>query len=82
MHLWILGLACVTWRVQGAASHLSLCMGGCEDKIQVREAASLQHRVLCPAGTDINGALQRGIQLLNDWAHNDIEDRSVSSWSS
>lgn len=45
----------------------------------MREAASLQHRVLCPAGTDINGALQRGIQLLNDYvAHNDIEDRSVS----
>ncbi|KAJ8788869.1 hypothetical protein J1605_005165 [Eschrichtius robustus] len=30
-------------------------------------------------GTDINGALQRGIRLLNDFvAHNDIEDRSVS----
>lgn len=33
----------------------------------------------CPPGTDINGALQRGIKLLNDYvAHNDIEDRSVS----
>lgn len=36
-------------------------------------------RVWCPPGTDINGALQRAIKLLNDYvAHNDIEDRSVS----
>lgn len=33
----------------------------------------------CPTGTDINGALQRAIRLLNNYvAHNDIEDRSVS----
>lgn len=35
--------------------------------------------VLCPTGTDINGALQAAIRLLNNYvSHNDIEERSVS----
>lgn len=35
--------------------------------------------VLCSPGTDINGALQKAIKLLNNYvAQNDIEDRSVS----
>lgn len=62
------------------ASLLQVPVRGPRRCVQVKEVARLLRcPVLCPAGTDINGALQRGIRLLNDFvAHNDIEDRSVS----
>ncbi|KAB0383267.1 hypothetical protein FD755_005184 [Muntiacus reevesi] len=45
----------------------------------IRDGKVYIHHMSPSGGTDINGALQRGIQLLNDYvAHNDIEDRSVS----
>ncbi|XP_047597877.1 inter-alpha-trypsin inhibitor heavy chain H5 isoform X2 [Lutra lutra] len=45
----------------------------------VRDGKVYIHHMSPTGGTDINGALQRGIKLLNDYvAHNDIEDRSVS----
>ncbi|XP_022376478.1 inter-alpha-trypsin inhibitor heavy chain H5 [Enhydra lutris kenyoni] len=45
----------------------------------VRDGKIYIHHMSPTGGTDINGALQRGIKLLNDYvAHNDIEDRSVS----
>nr|XP_035970260.1 inter-alpha-trypsin inhibitor heavy chain H5 [Halichoerus grypus] len=45
----------------------------------VRDGKVYIHHMSPTGGTDINGALQRGIKLLNDYvAHNDIEDHSVS----
>ncbi|XP_030692770.1 inter-alpha-trypsin inhibitor heavy chain H5 [Globicephala melas] len=45
----------------------------------IRDGKVYIHHMSPTGGTDINGALQRGIRLLNDFvAHNDIEDRSVS----
>ncbi|XP_036098014.1 inter-alpha-trypsin inhibitor heavy chain H5 [Molossus molossus] len=45
----------------------------------IRDGKVYIHHMSPTGGTDINGALQRGIQLLNNYvAHNDIEDRSVS----
>uniref|UniRef100_A0A452U904 Inter-alpha-trypsin inhibitor heavy chain 5 n=1 Tax=Ursus maritimus TaxID=29073 RepID=A0A452U904_URSMA len=45
----------------------------------VRDGKIYIHHMSPTGGTDINGALQRAIKLLNDYvAHNDIEDRSVS----
>ncbi|XP_004691154.1 PREDICTED: inter-alpha-trypsin inhibitor heavy chain H5 [Condylura cristata] len=45
----------------------------------IRDAKIYIHHMSPSGGTDINGALQRGIRLLNNYvAHNDIEDRSVS----
>lgn len=45
----------------------------------MNERKGLSCPLWCPTGTDINGALQRAIRLLNNYvAHNDIEDRSVS----
>ncbi|XP_007933667.1 inter-alpha-trypsin inhibitor heavy chain H5 [Orycteropus afer afer] len=45
----------------------------------IRDGKVYIHHMSPNGGTDINGALQRGIRLLSDYvAHNDIEDRSVS----
>ncbi|XP_004480128.2 inter-alpha-trypsin inhibitor heavy chain H5 [Dasypus novemcinctus] len=45
----------------------------------VRDGKVYIHHMSPTGGTDINGALQRGIGLLSDYvARNDIEDRSVS----
>ncbi|XP_007167494.2 inter-alpha-trypsin inhibitor heavy chain H5 [Balaenoptera acutorostrata] len=45
----------------------------------IRDGKVYIHHMSPTGGTDINGALQRGIRLLSDFvAHNDIEDRSVS----
>ncbi|XP_046534683.1 inter-alpha-trypsin inhibitor heavy chain H5 [Equus quagga] len=45
----------------------------------VRDGKVYIHHMSPTGGTDINGALQRAIRLLNNYvAHNDIEDRSVS----
>ncbi|XP_019500074.1 PREDICTED: inter-alpha-trypsin inhibitor heavy chain H5 [Hipposideros armiger] len=45
----------------------------------IRDAKVYIHHMSPTGGTDINGALQRAIRLLNNYvAHNDIEDRSVS----
>ncbi|KAM5341087.1 inter-alpha-trypsin inhibitor heavy chain H5 [Glossophaga mutica] len=45
----------------------------------IRDGKVYIHHMSPTGGTDINGALQRAIRLLNNYvAHNDIEDRSVS----
>ncbi|XP_004379790.2 inter-alpha-trypsin inhibitor heavy chain H5 [Trichechus manatus latirostris] len=45
----------------------------------IRDGKVYIHHMSPAGGTDINGALQRGIRLLNNYvARNDIEDRSVS----
>ncbi|XP_019593822.2 inter-alpha-trypsin inhibitor heavy chain H5 [Rhinolophus sinicus] len=45
----------------------------------IRDAKVYIHHMSPTGGTDINGALQRAIRLLNNYvAHNDIEDRTVS----
>ncbi|XP_066240957.1 inter-alpha-trypsin inhibitor heavy chain H5 [Saccopteryx leptura] len=45
----------------------------------IRDGKVYIHHMSPTGGTDINGALQRAIRLLNSYvAHNDIEDRSVS----
>ncbi|XP_058912547.1 inter-alpha-trypsin inhibitor heavy chain H5 [Kogia breviceps] len=45
----------------------------------IRDGKVYIHHMSPTGGTDINGALQRGIKLLNDFmAHHDMEDRSVS----
>ncbi|KAK1345623.1 hypothetical protein QTO34_008086 [Cnephaeus nilssonii] len=45
----------------------------------IRDGKVYIHHMSPTGGTDINGALQRGIRLLNNYvAHNDIGDRTVS----
>ncbi|XP_054449900.1 inter-alpha-trypsin inhibitor heavy chain H5 [Pteronotus mesoamericanus] len=45
----------------------------------IRDGKVYIHHMSPTGGTDIDGALQRAIRLLNNYvAHNDIEDRSVS----
>ncbi|XP_040824232.1 inter-alpha-trypsin inhibitor heavy chain H5 [Ochotona curzoniae] len=45
----------------------------------IRDGKIYIHHMSPTGGTDINGALQTAIRLLNNYvAHNDIEDRSVS----